>query len=90
MILPGEKRVWVGAASFDTNIKFQLTPPFVHHAIDPNLDKERSFVVNSLEQQGARRIKSVRMNNSVLASQMATNGYGAKYFTDGRAVVVEL
>ncbi len=90
MLLPGDKRVWVAAASFDTRLKVQLSPPFIHHAIDPNLDRERTFVVNSLEEQGALRLKSVWMNDSVLASETATNGYGAEYFTDGRAVVVEV
>ncbi len=90
MILPGEKRVWVAAASFDTRIKIQATPPFVHHAIDPNLDHERSFVVRALEAQGGIYLRGVQMNDPVLASKTATNGYGAEYFTDGQAAVVEL
>jgi hypothetical protein len=90
IILPSKKRVWVGAASFDTSLKIQLTPPFIHHAIDPNLDKEREHVVRSLQGQGVIRLKSVGLNPPVLASRPRSNAYGARYYSDGRAVVLEV
>jgi hypothetical protein len=90
IILPSKKRIWVGAASFDTSLKIQPTPPFIHHAIDPNLDRERDRVASSLQDHGVLRLKSVPLNPPVLASQPHSNGYGAKYYTDGRAVVLEV
>ena len=90
LVLPGERRVWVAAGSFDTSLKVQVTPPFIHHAIDPNLDTERAYIVRELEKRGALYLKTVAMTEPVLASRMRSNGYGARYFTDGRAVVVEV
>lgn len=90
VVLPGHRRVWVGAASYDTRLKTQLTPPFIHHEIDPNLDGERSYVVETLEAKGGRRLRSVAMTEPVLAIRPASNAYGASYFTDGRADVVQL
>jgi undecaprenyl-diphosphatase len=90
MELPNGKRVWVGACSFDTHIKVQFRPPFIHHAIDPNLDQERDFLARSLQSHGAARVMSVSMTPPVYASLPITNSYGAKYFTDGRAVVIEV
>lgn len=88
--LPNGKRVWVAAASLDVNLKIQPTYPFVHHSIDPNLDAEREFIVEELLATGARRVRSVPMTQPVLASKSKANAYGSRYFTDGRAVVVEL
>jgi len=90
IVLPSMKHVWVGAASFDTNLKIQVTPPFIHHRIDPNIDLERTYVVTSLERKGAIRLKSVPMTEPAMASEPASNAYGAKYYTDGRADVVQL
>lgn len=90
IVLPGEKRLWIGAASFDTKLKVQLAPPFIHHEIDPNLDAERDMIVKTLVDAGASRLKSVHMNDPIFASHPAANSTGAKYFTDGRAVVIEV
>ena len=90
IVLPGEKRLWIAAASFDTKLKVQFAPPFIHHEIDPNLDAERDMIVRTLSDVGAFRLKSVSMNKPVYASEQIENASGGKYFTDGRAVVVEL
>jgi hypothetical protein len=88
--LPGKKRVWVGAACFDTRVKVQLRPPFVHHGTDPDLDKEREYVVRSLEQVGVARLKTVTMNEPTTTDRPYQNAHGAKYYTDGLAVVVQV
>jgi hypothetical protein len=88
--MPDGKRIWLGACCFDISVKAQLRPPFVHHGTDPNFDKERDFIVRNLENQGAYRLKSVIMSEPVLASHPRSNAHGGKYFTDGRAVVVEV
>lgn len=88
--LPGKKVVWVASAQFDESLKVQLTPPFVHHRIDPNIDRERDYVVRSLVGKGGKRLMSVPMTKVVMAHQPAQNGYGQPYFTDGRAVVVQV
>lgn len=89
-ILPDGKRIWVASSSFDTCLKVQLTPPFIHHAIDPDIDAERDFIVRSLENFGAYRLKSIPMFDAIPKGKPSANAYGAKYFTDGKAVVVEV
>lgn len=90
LMMPGDRRVWVAAASFDTRIKIQVTPPFIHHAIDPDLDAERQYIVDCLEKSGGHPVRSVVMNEPVAPNDNQTNGYGAAYFTDGRAMIVEV
>jgi hypothetical protein len=88
--LPGNKRVWVGAACYDKHIKVQYTPPFLHHSTDPDLDKEREYVVKSLESVGVARLKTVSLNIPMPATHPYRNAHGANYFTDGLAVVVQV
>ncbi len=88
--LPGHQRVWVGAGSFDRDIKLSLRPPWVDHALDPDLDAERRFIVRSLEDEGARRLRRVPMTELVLASAPRTNPSGNRYFTDGLAEVIQV
>jgi hypothetical protein len=88
--LPGRKRVWVGAACFDDRMKVQFRPPFIHHNTDPDLDKEREYVVRSLETVGVARLKIVTMNEPTTTDRPYQNAHGAKYYTDGKAVVVQV
>lgn len=90
IVLRGDQRVWIAAASYDTRLKIQATPPFIHHEIDPNLDFERDMISLELEECGATRLKSIRMQDPIYASSMSENASGGKFFTDGRAVMVEL
>lgn len=90
IVLPEKTRVWVGTSSFDTKLKLQLTPPYIHHTIDPDIDAEREFVVRSLENQGAFMLKHIRLNVAVPADVQRKNAHGSTYFTDGKAAVVEV
>ncbi len=90
IVLSEDKRVWIAAASYDEKLKIQIAPPFIHHEIDPNLDAERDFIAKDLGRLGATRLKSVSMSDPIYAAVPAENATGAKYFTDGRAVVIEL
>lgn len=82
--------VWVAAASFDSKIKIQFTPPWIHHFLDPDLDHEREYIARDLEHSGSTRLMLVDMTEPVFASEPAENASGNKYFTDGQAEVVEL
>lgn len=88
IVLPGNKRIWVGAASFDVQLKVQFRPPFIHHAIDPDIDGERDFIVHSLEEAGAYHLKNVTFSEPVPVANPRANAYGARYNTDGQAAVV--
>jgi hypothetical protein len=88
--LPGHKRVWVGSACYDQRLKVQVLPPFIHHATDADLDKEREYVVKSLESVGVARLKTVQMNEARDPERPYQNGHGARYYTDGQAEVVQV
>jgi hypothetical protein len=88
--LGDNKPVWVAAATYDSSLKVQLRPPFIHHRIEANIDKERQFVLRSLQGVGAVRIKSVRMTEAVPREDMHRHAHDNVYYTDGRAVVVEI
>lgn len=90
IVLPDNQVVWVAAASYDTKIVFQLRPPFINHRIDPEIDREREFIVHELERRGGLRLKYVDMIPKIDAGTPQTNATGMKYFTDGRAAVVEV
>lgn len=90
LVLPNGRRVWVAAASLDISLKIQPSYPFIHHRIDPNLDQEREFIAGDLAEVGARRVRSVGLTKPILASKARANAYGSRYFTDGRAVIIEL
>jgi len=89
--LSGGKWVWVAGASYDPDLKFMFKPPFILHHQDPDFDKERDYVVNTLEKTGlATKVKLVDMNPPISQRRMRGTALRAKYFTDGKAVVVEV
>jgi hypothetical protein len=90
IVLSDNKRVWIAAAGFEDGMRFSTAIPFWTHRLDPNIDKERAFIVKSLENVGARYLKSVDMTPAVYASSPVTNAHSSVYFTDGKASVVEL
>jgi hypothetical protein len=90
IMLSDDKPVWIAAATYDTNLKIQFRPPFIHHRIDANIDKERDYVVRSLLGVGAVRIKSVVMTEKVSRNDKKTHAHGNDYYTDGHAAVVEV
>ena len=90
IVLSDGKRVWIGAAGRENGMRLALSLPFWTHALDPDIDKEREYVVRSLEGRGAARLKSLPMIDPVLASKPKVNAHGSQYFTDGWAEVVEV
>jgi hypothetical protein len=77
--------VWLGAASFDRSVGLSHTTGQITHHIDPDLDAERAFVIDSLARAGAlSRIYQVSGIGPTLAGR---NGGGDRYFTDGEIVV---
>lgn len=88
--LPKGQRVWVAAASFDTNLKFSWGFPFVHHHIEANLDVERAYIMKDLERMGARLLELRPFNEEIKPDTGRRNAYGETYFTDGRVAVIEV
>ncbi len=88
--LPGGKRMWIAAASFDVSMRVNAMPPFVHHHIDPDLDAERDYIVAELLKVGNLLGESHRINPEILPTDKRRNAFGARYYTDGMAKVIEI
>lgn len=75
-------RVYVGTASLDLRIKW-----FVTHAISPNIDEERGTLLHDLVDGGTNlSYTSVQFVSPALGK----NFTGDAFFTDGKAIVVQI
>lgn len=78
------REIWVATASFDDKIEFlgpiQLLP--THH-IDPNIDAERSYIIESL---GTKNVNYINL----VSPQIGKNAAGDSFFTDGKVAVIYL
>ncbi|MFA5954066.1 MAG: LssY C-terminal domain-containing protein [Patescibacteria group bacterium] len=74
--------VWVGAASFDEDIKYLIT-----HRIAPNIDDERNFIRQAL----LNNIDVSSIHSLSLVSPLTGKNQGGDHFyTDGKAYLVWL
>lgn len=81
-ILPGGRPIWVATASFDEGVEFAGPAKLPTHHIDPNIDRERSYIIKSLGLQGDLL--------TVVQPQLGKNASGDSFFTDGKAELVFL
>ena len=81
-VLPDERPIWVATASFDEGVEFAGAAKLPTHHIDPNIDRERSFIIKSLGLQGDLV--------TVVQPQLGKNASGDSFFTDGKAELVFL
>lgn len=90
IMLGDGNQIWVGASGHEDGMKFSLAIPFWTHSLDPNIDAEREYVSQTLESVGGVRLQTVPMTPPILASSPKQTVFGSEYFTDGRAVVIEV
>jgi len=81
--LPDGRPIWVATASFDEGIEFAGAAKLPTHRINPHIDAERDYIIRSL---GLTKVEYLQ----VVAAQLGKNASGDAFFTDGRAVLVEL
>ena len=81
-VLADGRQIWVATASFDQGIEFVGAAKLPTHHIDPNIDGERGFIINSLN------IATDFV--PVVAPQLGKNASGDGFFTDGKAELVYL
>ncbi len=80
--------LWVGAATHDIGFEKDDRNGGVTHKIDPDIDKERAYVGESLSATGlVERIAFMMPRNPVKDSKTATGG---GFRTDGRILVMAL
>jgi membrane-associated phospholipid phosphatase len=75
--------VWVATASLDTGIGVGSKVPLPTHHIDPNVDAERAYILNSLGITSPTYVE-------IVAPQLGHNASGDSFFTDGDAAVTDL
>jgi undecaprenyl-diphosphatase len=80
---PNARNLYVGYCSFDKGIK----PWLITHEIDPNLDKERDYLLNDILK--TKEVKSFTKFNFVNPIQGRTF-QGDYFYTDGRVYLIDL
>jgi hypothetical protein len=84
----GGEAVWVGAGTHDIGFDKDQRNGKVTHKIDPDTDKERDFIVESLRQSGeAARVYYLTRKDPVKEAKTA---HGGEFFSDGRTAIVIL
>ncbi|GIU78715.1 MAG: hypothetical protein KatS3mg005_1953 [Bryobacteraceae bacterium] len=84
----GGLALWVGAGTHDVGFDRDQRTGGVTHRIDPDTDKEREFIGETLRQSGqVVRTEYVTPKNTVTRAKTA---HGQEYFSDGRILVIYL
>ncbi|MDQ0149071.1 LssY C-terminal domain-containing protein [Eubacterium multiforme] len=87
--LPGGLQAdWLASATYDKNIGLSLFTGQITHKIDPNVDGERDFVINSLKENNA--IEKINFVDHFTSSYHGRNGGGDRIYTDGRLPFITL
>ncbi len=80
---PNKGAVWVATASYDSGVIMSPVFGIPTHTIDPNIDAERDYIVDSLDIEDPLYVQVVKPH-------LGTNAAGDYFFTDGKAVLVDL
>jgi hypothetical protein len=84
----GYKADWIGAAAFDENIRLSLFTGQITHRIDADIDKERDFVIQSLE--ATKVFDKIEIIENYMSGFYGRNGGGDIMLTDGALPFVYL
>ena len=80
--------VWAGAGNHDVGFDRDQRNGKITHKIDPNVDKERDYIAESLRQTGAVvRVDYITPANPVTTARTA---HGQEFSSDGRTAVIYL
>jgi hypothetical protein len=80
--------VWVGAGTHDIGFEKDQRNGSITHKIDPETDKERDYIGQTLEESGLV-IRKTYMTHKTPVKEAKT-AHGASFFSDGRTLVVYL
>ena len=84
----GGATVWVGAGTHDIGFDKDQRTGGVTHKIDPDTDKEREYIGNSLKEVGA----AVKLEYLTPANPLTTakTAHGEEFHSDGRTLLIYL
>jgi undecaprenyl-diphosphatase len=79
--------IWVGTVHFDRGLRRSASTPLFVHSIDPDIDRQRPYVLESLTRDG-----NVRRSETFAVTSPSTgkNFAGDRFETDGRAILIRL
>ncbi|MCA9348092.1 LssY C-terminal domain-containing protein [Candidatus Saccharibacteria bacterium] len=87
--MPGGYRVdWVAAATYDSAVGLSMFTLQFTHRIDPNIDQERDYLVDTLSESDA--ISMHERIEHFFPPFITRNGSGDRFLTDGSMVIVTL
>ena len=84
----GGRPLWVGSATHDIGFEKDQRNGGVTHKIDPEVDKERDYLLQSFDATGA--FSSAAYVTPANALQEARTATGGSFHSDGRIVVMDL
>jgi hypothetical protein len=79
------REVWLGAVSFDRGVGLSHDTGQITHHIDPDLDAEREFFIESFSRAGT--LSQIYQVSGVAPTLNGRNGGGDRYFTDGEIFI---
>jgi hypothetical protein len=79
--------IWVGAATHDVAIKFEMRKLWMMHRIDPNVDAEREFIARNLTE--THLVTQVEYLPSALPVFQAQTASGEAYHSDSRMLLLD-
>lgn len=84
-----KRQIWIGTAIHDTKpFAFRAQNLQVTHGIDPDTNRERDYVIKTLEDQGfVRRIETITTGDPL---KFRGQAFGDRIVVDGKLKVVEL
>ena len=77
--------LWLGAATYDERVELSRTTGGITHKISPEIDRERSKLVNDAARAGV--LDGYYRVDRFPRDLQGRNGGGDPYFTDGRLAV---
>lgn len=79
------REVWLGAASFDSGVGISHDTGQITHHINPDLDAERAYVIDTLSNVNA--LDTTYQVTGIGPTLAGRNGGGDPYFTDGEITI---
>jgi hypothetical protein len=82
----GGRELWVGAGTHDIGFEKDQRNGKITHKIDPNVDKERDWIGQSLVESGmVAKTAYMTPKNAITKAKTA---HGGEFFSDGRTLVI--
>ncbi len=76
------KKIYIGAASFDSGMKWGIT-----HKIDPDIDTEQKFFINDMKNVN---IQADFKKQKFVSPVLGKNFSGDQFFTDGEVYIISI